>query len=187
MLTFRSGGMQRWYPDCIVFIRRPRFVSCFLFVPVIPAFSLFPDDFSLFHCRSQRSARNVDSRSLFNYKFCIGVNANVQGIVRLCTKNRRDFPSTSSLRDVFFCFAVAKSHSSFGFTMFLRNLFLPLVARNPPTMCMFVKQKNPPLRDYSSEARGIISRIKAVRFGAVSSDTAGNGILKTELHLILLR
>lgn len=51
---------------------------------------------------------------------------------------------------------------------------------------MFVKQKNPPPRDYSSEARGIISRIKAARFGVVSSDTAGNGtaFYESELHLI---
>lgn len=80
---------------------------------------------------ADHSARNVDSRPLFDHKFHIGVNVNIQGIARLRTKNQRETSPMSSLRDVSFCFAVAKSHPSFGFTMFLRNLFLPLVARNP--------------------------------------------------------
>lgn len=156
----------------------------------------FPDGFSLFCRRSQRSARNVDSRPLFDHKFRIGVNANIQGIALLRTKNRRDLHllPAFSLRDVSFCFAVAKS--PFLFRLYrVPPKFIPPSRGSqprfyPPATCMFAKQQKstPPLppRDYSSEARGIISRIKAARFGAVSSDTAGNGtaFYESELHLI---
>ena len=54
--------MWRQHPVCVVFIRCPRSVFSSPFIPMILAYSIFPDGFSLFRCRSQQSARNVDSR-----------------------------------------------------------------------------------------------------------------------------
>lgn len=80
-------------------------------------------------------------------------------------------PSMSSSCNVSFCFAVAKSHPSFGFTVFLRNLFLPLVARNPVSTllrraCSRSRKIHPPARLFVRGPRYYFAnKSRAIRCG----------------------
>lgn len=55
--------------------------------PAILAYSPLSDDFFFFFFTTDHSEAR-DSRPLFDHKFRIGVNANIQGIVQLRTKSR---------------------------------------------------------------------------------------------------
>lgn len=117
-----------------------------------------------------------------------GVNANIQGIAWFRTKKRPISHVLFTRR--LFLFRHGKEPFLFRF-YHVPPKFIPPPRGSqprfyPPATCMFVKQKNPPPRDYS-EACGIISRIKAARFGAISSDTAGILRERIAFNLSLLR
>lgn len=127
---------------------RPRSVFNLLRSAIL-AYSLLSDDFFFFfHRRSQRSARNADIRPLFDHKFRIGVNANIQGIVQFRTKSRSHlYPLYAT------SLSVPRRRRAISL-LALRALpkFIPPSRGSQPRFYlpathMFAKQKNLPSRD----------------------------------------
>lgn len=174
-------------------------------------YTLFLCDFSLSH--APITARDADSRPLFDHKFRIGVNANVQGIVQLSVQRAKTDPLPPSpvlllfhvpLMQCLFLSRRGGESSLFFFWLYhTPPKFIPPSRGSaqppPPSLLSFsathmlAMQKNlppppPSLPPFSraTEVRGIISRIKAdsARYQATPQAT-GCGILRARIALNL--
>lgn len=121
---------------------------------------------SLRRCDSRHpflTARNADSRPLFDHKSSIGVNANVQDIVQLRTKSRSQPPFHVPLMQCLFLsrrggesslfslLALPYSSEIYSSLSWLATLFLSFSATH-----MLAKQKNPPSPSSLAQLRSVV-------------------------------